>query len=539
MGDTSNPQQPPIVTQISGSTFSEPQVIPARGTRHAQGGDADALGSNSDPNSQEPGAAAQRAPITSRGRLQSSTAKRKRGNGSNGSHSDDQEKRYVRRGKADRGAKACDNCERAMIRCTRRRPCGPCEQQGIAHTCEASSQDQPYQIPGTAAAAARNAINDDRLPQAAPSGSSGDHTTHTETPERHSLNLPIRDEHSPARPVRHGIEMVQAPLQDPARQFPQAPDQAANIAAEAFLSRREVNQYDPPEAPGAPEAPRDRIEDSIPDEPSYLDDNNDTAMEDVDSPGAVAPSSGTPGLKPFKAVQWGHPDILQWANPPYDLDANKNCLEVAGFNFWSFVNSTAHTSYNSNGIRELLDWAENGPPRRSAARFREPFLCGTATMTSYQVSGTLTRSSQSVLPRDPVKDCDHVQDNRMCSCLKCRTDQHSRMRNFHGEDDLVIASKKWFCKNCVAEVVQKRREGPVPNLMLNQCYCISQLRDSWLCNAHRLGVKCDIQYRVMRDNARYNIDEDHWDCPGCNYEEQEEDSGAWQCRSCLTFVMMA
>ena len=293
---------------------------------------------------------------------------------------------------------------------------------------------------------------------------------------------------------------------------------AANDTAEAIAANDQVNHYDPPEAP--PYRPRlspqqhPDFESLFPQHQPHFESpfDNDPV---VDRPHDVS-QSATPGLKlPLAPPRWSNRDLPLATELADQLDLSNICREKAGKQFWESIRirNTTYAWFDSSFLQEEMTWAEKGPNPELGEK-RPDDLCGTV----------------------PAKDCDHVLDAWMSSCQDCRTDQIARMRTIHGEDEMIEESKKWFCQNCSAEIKERRYAREVPaNLRIgDRCDCISQLQNPWLCNAHRLGAKCDIAAR-LNTNVR-------WDrvCPGCRYADLAlgEKYDTWECQSCFSVVQL-
>jgi hypothetical protein len=312
------------------------------------------------------------------------------------------------------------------------------------------------------------------------------------------------------------------------------PENEADNAADAIAANDQVNHYDPPDNP------QYRPQPSILQQPPDFDNDRYWHLQDNLS---IASSSGTPGLKlPFQPPQWRNLGLPLAPYPDGQLDPNKRCREMAGQQFWQYVPNTSGRENGSSAFQELIDRAEQGPsPGKKIVERQGPGACGTVNKQDFEIRSAF-RMNYRALPRDRERDCEHLRDNWMCSCANCRTDQHGRMRNFHGEDDLVERTKKWFCKDCHNDLRQRRAAGNTPpNLKIgDQCDCISQLRDPWLCNAHRLEAKCDIAARIYPLYRRSELDQNFWICPGCKYTELDigEKYETWECRSCFRIVQL-
>jgi hypothetical protein len=357
-------------------------------------------------------------------------------------------------------------------------------------------------------------------------------------------------------PEDTGVQTMEEALQNQAQQ-PHNPTTELQNVAGAYAQPREVNQYDPlaeenfdfaewlnddrmdfemdRQFDGWINEYRDELEGRRPISSSGSSDISDMAgfsERTMDSP---------PDVFDGEEVK---PPIWSISNVPapytaYDLDPTKRCTELAGFNFWDDVPTSTGTGPGGRLGAYIANLTGNEPSGmaggRTSQRLLNRMLCGTRYWHGF------SDEENRRIVHDPARDCDYALDDTRASCAPCHSDQHGRMRNFQREDRTVESTKHYFCGKCNAKLQAMRaarREG-VRGLRIGSCVCVAQLRETWLCNLHRVKVKVEVQERAEAERLRWDQCRERDMCPGCKAEpEGEGPGGAWRCRACFSTVSM-
>lgn len=162
----------------------------------------------------------------------------------------------------------------------------------------------------------------------------------------------------------------------------------------------------------------------------------------------------------------------------------------------------------------------------------------------------------------PAKGCDHLDDEEMRTC----DELHQKWMTAYLADreaNLVEKTRRYFCEPCKADLNKERAEGNYYNFRVGECLCMSQLRETWLCGAHRADAVAQLEARAKRVRAQKEMEEKQffansaadlmdWDagnampidgfgmlselCPRCRYCDSAPWSGAWICTVCRTIA---
>jgi len=110
--------------------------------------------------------------------------------------------------------------------------------------------------------------------------------------------------------------------------------------------------------------------------------------------------------------------------------------------------------------------------------------------------------------------------------------------------------RRYLCKVCRADIDQLRAKGQAGDLKMHNCYCVGQLKETWLCMAHRNKASRDLEKLYSRVQTETETEE-LWDrtnrfpmiddtiaCPRCRKYPEDEDSNAWICKVCRTIAYL-
>ena len=149
----------------------------------------------------------------------------------------------------------------------------------------------------------------------------------------------------------------------------------------------------------------------------------------------------------------------------------------------------------------------------------------------------------------PCRDCQHIEDEKMRTCQYCHNWMEQMMVDKRWENNMVAATKLWFCLECIGELQTLRRQTQNPNIRLNNCF----LRETWLCNAHRAQANRDYPEMINADRTAAEeyetpvIDgaivefggsaDNVLLCVRCRAHQAVKDSNAWICKICRTIAV--
>lgn len=108
------------------------------------------------------------------------------------------------------------------------------------------------------------------------------------------------------------------------------------------------------------------------------------------------------------------------------------------------------------------------------------------------------------------------------------------------EQELVDESKLWFCVECQDDIRALRLAGPMQDqVRLHNCFCVGQLRESWVCFAHRGEGRRQFQRLLLDSNIRKEASNGAWErqgvlCVRCIKHPAVANSSAWICKICRT-----
>lgn len=391
----------------------------------------------------------------------------------------------------------CENCQGTwMAPFCDRRPCFPCLNQGLQ--CNNELQGQRFQ-----------AVSDLNVPRPARNDARGASGA--------GAGLPLPN---PLQNIDPRAQVVPSPLLATPHVDPRSV--VINWHQHASLFDQDI----------APQVPRHQLAPGE-HEPMDVDDYSNNSDDDSFQGPAVF-INGTE----VSTANWSVPNIPKgYENLRDGLEKGKTCKELAGFQFWDNLPN----SFGVGGRDRTGSFVENylnlghgtgAAVGRFSNRLHNRNLCGTRYLIGFDDETNRKRA------RDPAKDCDHALDNDMCTCLPCHNHQTGRMRHFQGEDDTIKSTKHYLCDPCNQKLLAMRSNPDgVPGLRFTTCDCVEQMRSTWLCNAHRVLTKVEIQYRAYKSMMEWDGGYDRYTCPGCRVEQEGDGpDGAWRCRSCMATV---
>ncbi|QSZ34449.1 hypothetical protein DSL72_006041 [Monilinia vaccinii-corymbosi] len=140
--------------------------------------------------------------------------------------------------------------------------------------------------------------------------------------------------------------------------------------------------------------------------------------------------------------------------------------------------------------------------------------------------------------KNRAKHCDCLQHGieggDWHTCVSCHKDQNVRVAD--AQENIIEYTKLYYCKECVAEQRPRTRRGRIsPGFRKEYCTCTSQIRKSWLCNAHRDEAISDVMERSIAVK-NWMVRRDLYKCNGCDTRALGEKTAMWACSSCREVV---